>query len=342
VAGGAPAYRERRFTTRDGLSLYFRDYGDAAGPRPPVVCLGGLTRNSKDFEDLAPRIAATRRVLCLDYRGRGRSDYDPDPRRYAAETYVADVLELLAATDAHPVVVIGTSLGGLVAMGVAVARPTALAGGGLALIFFFFPPVAQTLAAMGHALEFTVTSFAIFFAGLFDEQGQRWAQTDERPLGSLYPPSAWPVGVGIRTPLRIPVPVGTPPGRYRLEVGWYRFVDGQPIWLPWTGGERLALDEVDVVAPEDWRALPLPEVAQPIDVTIGQGIRFLGFDAPMLASRPGETLSLDLYWQALDDAPEAGVPEPGLAVLQLTDEDGNVLAESSSAPAGGRAPFVRL
>ena len=64
---------ERRWTSQDGLSLYARDYAGAAGPaRLPVVCLHGLTRNSKDFEDLAPLIAAgSRRVIVPDVRGRG-------------------------------------------------------------------------------------------------------------------------------------------------------------------------------------------------------------------------------------------------------------------------------
>ncbi len=80
--------------------------------------------------------------------------------------------------------------------------------------------------------------------------GERWAQADERVMGSLYPVADWPAGSLVRTPLRLPVPPGTPPGRYQLEVGWYRFVDGQPEWLPWPSGERLTLGEVEVVAPE--------------------------------------------------------------------------------------------
>ena len=65
--------RERRYTTGDGLSLYFRDWGEANG-RTPLLCLPGLTRNSADFSDLAARHAGRRRVICPDYRGRGRSD----------------------------------------------------------------------------------------------------------------------------------------------------------------------------------------------------------------------------------------------------------------------------
>jgi len=94
----------------------------------PVLCLTGLTRNSADFELLAARLAGERRVLCPDYRGRGLSARDPDWRHYEPLTYVGDVLSVLAATDVHRVVVIGTSLGGLLAMALAAVRPTILAG----------------------------------------------------------------------------------------------------------------------------------------------------------------------------------------------------------------------
>lgn len=177
----------------------------------------------------------------------------------------------------------------------------------------------------------------ILFAGLFDGQGQRWAQTDEQPLGALYPPAEWPVGAEIRTPLAVVVPPGTPPGRYRLEVGWYRFVEGQPVWLPWASGERLALGEIEVVAPDDWAAVPLPDMAQSIGVTIGEGVRLLGMDAPSLAGYPGDTLELDLFWQALEERPGIAV-----VVLQLTDDAGNLLAEVESAPVGGRVPLSAL
>jgi hypothetical protein len=177
---------------------------------------------------------------------------------------------------------------------------------------------------------------AILFAGLFDAGGERWAQTDERPLGSRYPVSEWATGSTVRTPLRIPVPPGTPPGTYRLEVGWYRFEDGQPVWLPWTGGERLFVAEVGVVAPPDWSQLPLPEMDYSAGVEM-EGVRLLGFDSGSLEALPGGSLRLEIFWQALQDAPPAG-----LAVLQLADDGGQVLAESQASPAGGRAPFARL
>lgn len=121
-------YRERWVSAQDGLRLYARDYGDPLAPAPPLLCLTGLTRNSKDFNDLAQRHAARRRVVCPDYRGRGRSAYDPDWRNYQPEVYVRDLMALLAALSLHKVVICGTSLGGLLAMGLSVATPSALAG----------------------------------------------------------------------------------------------------------------------------------------------------------------------------------------------------------------------
>ncbi len=133
-AGGSRAHgpgwhRQRTFLSQDGLSLCYRDYGDPLWPAPPVLCLAGLTRNSKDFHALASRLANRgRRVLSLDYRGRGRSDYDPDWRRYHPRSYLDDVRHLLIAANLDRVVVVGTSLGGALAMAMAVAMPTRLAG----------------------------------------------------------------------------------------------------------------------------------------------------------------------------------------------------------------------
>jgi pimeloyl-ACP methyl ester carboxylesterase len=123
-----PAYRERCLTAQDGLSLYYRDYGDPLSPRTPVLCLAGLTRNSADFDEVARHLAPARRVLAPDYRGRGRSAYDRDWHHYEPLTYLNDATHLLAANDIHKVVVIGTSLGGLLAMGLGVLHPTMLAG----------------------------------------------------------------------------------------------------------------------------------------------------------------------------------------------------------------------
>jgi pimeloyl-ACP methyl ester carboxylesterase len=127
--GTAPiAVRERRFSAQDGLILFYREYGHPASGRIPLLCLPGLTRNSKDFDALALRYASDRRVVCPDYRGRGRSAYDPDYRNYTPRTHLSDLLHLLTVAALGAVVVIGTSAGGLMAMALAVARPACLRG----------------------------------------------------------------------------------------------------------------------------------------------------------------------------------------------------------------------
>ena len=124
------SWAERRWTSADGLDLFSRDYAGADGAaRLPVLCLHGLTRNSADFEDLAPWIAARgRRVLALDVRGRGRSAWDPQPSHYTPATYAADVLALLDAVWVARALVVGTSMGGIIAMVMAGLRPQAVAG----------------------------------------------------------------------------------------------------------------------------------------------------------------------------------------------------------------------
>jgi pimeloyl-ACP methyl ester carboxylesterase len=121
-------YLERYFSAQDGLRLYCRDYGDPLSARLPVLCLSGVTRNSRDFEPFATRIAGTRRVLSPDYRGRGLSAYDPHWRNYQGLVYVNDVLHLLAATGTERCVVVGTSLGGILAMALCALRPSVVAG----------------------------------------------------------------------------------------------------------------------------------------------------------------------------------------------------------------------
>ena len=123
------AWRERYFESSDGLSLYYRDYHPAEeSDRLPVLCLPGLTRNSRDFEALALRLQrAGRRVLTPDLRGRGRSQHDPDWSNYQPTTYLGDLAALQAAAGAERVVVVGTSLGGILAMLIAATRPAAIA-----------------------------------------------------------------------------------------------------------------------------------------------------------------------------------------------------------------------
>ena len=128
MTGEAIPYREGEYQSRNGLVLFYRDFGRADSSRCTLLCLPGLTRNSKDFIDLAERYGNRRRVLCPDLRGRGRSDYDPNLENYHPNTYVADIWDLLEVTHTDRVVPIGTSLGGLIAMLIAASRPHAVAG----------------------------------------------------------------------------------------------------------------------------------------------------------------------------------------------------------------------
>ncbi len=104
------------YRSDDGLRLYARDYPGPAKDSPVVLCLPGLTRNSKDFAALADELQKTHRVICPDQRGRGRSERDTDPTHYHPVRYVQDMLTLLDLLGIARVVVIGTSLGGLMAM----------------------------------------------------------------------------------------------------------------------------------------------------------------------------------------------------------------------------------
>ncbi|MBN1657661.1 MAG: glycosyltransferase family 39 protein [Anaerolineae bacterium] len=174
------------------------------------------------------------------------------------------------------------------------------------------------------------------FLGLFDDEGRRWAQVDKLPAGPLYPTEQWAAGELVRIPLRLLVPVSTPPGEYRIELGWYRFEAGQPVWLSSYGGSRFSLGQVDVVPPAaGWKALPAPEPAYSVGVDLGV-VRLLGFDTPSLEKQPGSRLDIDLYWQAGEEPAQAAP-----AVLRLVDGEGNVVEEWASAPAGGRAPFTQ-
>lgn len=116
-------YADTYYASADGLRLYARDY---AGPRagaPVLLCLPGLTRNSKDFDGLAEHLSARYRVLCPDLRGRGRSARDPDHDRYRPDVYAGDIFGLLDALGIGAFGVIGTSLGALMAIGMNALAP---------------------------------------------------------------------------------------------------------------------------------------------------------------------------------------------------------------------------
>jgi pimeloyl-ACP methyl ester carboxylesterase len=143
------AYTERFILAQDGLSLYTRDYEPPREDGTAVLCLAGMTRNSKDFAHIARVLSPRRRVICPDYRGRGRSEYDSNWRNYEPMVYLNDVLHLLTALDVHRVAIIGTSLGGLLAMALAIARPGAVAG---VVLNDIGPEIGP--GSLGHILDY--------------------------------------------------------------------------------------------------------------------------------------------------------------------------------------------
>lgn len=119
-------YREFTFASPEGLALFCREYAPAA-PCGTVICLPGLTDNSREFAPLARRLAVRRRVLTPDFRGRGHSQWDDDPERYASGVYYQDVLQLIGGHTDGRVALIGTSLGGMVAILLASQLPECIA-----------------------------------------------------------------------------------------------------------------------------------------------------------------------------------------------------------------------
>lgn len=182
-------YADLHVSANDGLKLYTRDYGPRLTSALPVVCLPGLARTSADFHELALVLSKDdkrpRRVLALDYRGRGRSDYDRNWRNYDLKVELADVMQVLTVAGVTEAVVVGTSRGGLITMALAAARPALLRGAvlndigpvieakGLARIRSYVGrlPTPRDEAEGGEVLK-----------RLFDAQFPRWTDDEWRSL----------------------------------------------------------------------------------------------------------------------------------------------------------------
>jgi len=166
-------FEDRFWSSRDGLKLHFRDYPapEAADDLLPVLCLHGLTRNARDFDVLAPRLAASRRVICPDLRGRGDSEYARDSATYTPMQYCEDVLALLDQEGIDRFVAIGTSLGGLMTMGLATVIPDRIAGAVLNDVGPWLEPVglARIKEYVGQGRSFATWVHAA--RGLEDAQG---------------------------------------------------------------------------------------------------------------------------------------------------------------------------
>lgn len=128
MTGPDQIFEEIYFTARDGLRLHARFYPAAGARARPALCLAGLTRNVRDFHDLAVALSrdehAPRPVFALDYRGRGLSDHDPDWRNYSVPIEMLDVIDFMTFAEIREVAVIGTSRGGLITMLMAAAQPS--------------------------------------------------------------------------------------------------------------------------------------------------------------------------------------------------------------------------
>jgi pimeloyl-ACP methyl ester carboxylesterase len=118
------------YRSQDDLLLYARKYGGDDLPARPLLCLAGLTRNGRDFHDLAVALSThpthPRTVYCLDYRGRGRSQWDPDWRNYSAYVELLDVASFLTLRGLNNIAILGTSRGGIITILLAVMRPSAI------------------------------------------------------------------------------------------------------------------------------------------------------------------------------------------------------------------------
>jgi pimeloyl-ACP methyl ester carboxylesterase len=126
------SFRDVFCQSADDLRLHAKTIGPENAPRLPVLCLPGLTRTADDFDAIARALAtdaaAPRRVVAMEYRGRGLSDYDPEPANYNVPNEMGDVLAVAGSLGIERAILLGTSRGGLISMALAAARPQLLAG----------------------------------------------------------------------------------------------------------------------------------------------------------------------------------------------------------------------
>jgi len=184
-------FRDVFCQSADGLKLHAKVIGPENSALLPVLCLPGLTRTTDDFDEIAHAIAtssaAPRKVVSIDYRGRGLSDYDPDPAKYAVPVELGDVLAIAASLGISRAILLGTSRGGLISMAMAAAQPKLLAGvilndigpalemGGLMKIkgYIANPPPRQTWDEAARGLK---ELFSTVFPSLTDAEWMTWAR----------------------------------------------------------------------------------------------------------------------------------------------------------------------
>ncbi|MFC0217726.1 alpha/beta fold hydrolase [Pseudochelatococcus lubricantis] len=120
-------FRDVYVSAKDGLKLHVREYGPRVTDTPAVVCLPGMARTAHDFHPLAELLAndpqQPHRVICVDYRGRGLSDWDPDWTHYNPLIEIDDLQQVLAALGIPKAIFVGTSRGGLIVLGLVTVAP---------------------------------------------------------------------------------------------------------------------------------------------------------------------------------------------------------------------------
>lgn len=209
--------QELTWRSSDGLNLVASDYGSKDSGKLPVICIPGLTRNARDFEELAPWIASMgRRVIAVDLRGRGRSDRDPNPKNYKPPTYAADIVALLDSIGVTRALFVGTSLGGIVTMTLASGHLDRIGGAvlndvgpviakaGLIRISGYAgrtPPVRSWDEAVAYAKQtggvafpkWTDAEWAVFVRRIFKEgpSGAPVLQCDPGVFRPMHPILAW-------------------------------------------------------------------------------------------------------------------------------------------------------
>jgi pimeloyl-ACP methyl ester carboxylesterase len=203
---GETGFTSEFFVARDGLRLHARDYGPQISSQLAVVCLPGLARTAADFHELALALSTDarkpRRVLALDYRGRGLSAYDRNWKNYDIRVELDDVCQVLAASGVHEAVFVGTSRGGLITMALSAARPTLIRGAvlndigpvldarGLIRIRGYVGklPVPQNYAEAAEILKrFSDSHFPLFGADEWDLMARRtWKTGEDGKLVTRY------------------------------------------------------------------------------------------------------------------------------------------------------------
>ena len=186
-----------KFTTSDGLSLHYTDEGSGL----PILCLAGLTRTGQDFDYVAP-VLSNHRVIRLDYRGRGQSDWDQNWQNYTVPIESRDAIELLDHLKLEAAAIIGTSRGGLIAMGLAAFVPQRLLGVALndigpelaaeglesVMTYLGRRPTASTFEDAAEALEKALTGFANVPKSRWMAEAQKLYVKDDVGLNFTYDP----------------------------------------------------------------------------------------------------------------------------------------------------------